>query len=140
MLGNLHAVVGDEAAMREKIRHIRGQIIAEGRAEQAEVVAFLEWLANNHYLFMGFCEYDLITDAAGEAQLQVVEGSGLGILANRRAPAYSSGFAALNAADKKTWLEAELVRIDDTMRRSLWMFFILVGAVGVTVSWPLLAG
>ncbi len=80
MLGNLHAVVGDEAAMREKIRHIRGQIIAEGRAEQAEVVAFLEWLANNHYLFMGFCEYDLITDAAGEAQLQVVEGSGLGHL------------------------------------------------------------
>lgn len=118
MLGNLHAVVGDEAAMREKIRHIRGQIIAEGRAEQAEVVAFLEWLANNHYLFMGFCEYDLITDAAGEAQLQVVEGSGLGILANRRAPAYSSGFAALNAADKKTWLEGERLILNKSQRRA----------------------
>lgn len=118
MLGNLHAVVDDEAAMREKIRHIRGQIIAEGRAEQAEVVAFLEWMANNHYLFMGFCEYDLITDAAGEAQLQVVEGSGLGILAHRRAPAYSSGFAALNAADKKTWLEGERLILNKSQRRA----------------------
>ena len=118
MLGNLHAVVGDEAAMREKIRHIRGQIIAEGRAEQAEVVAFLEWMANNHYLFMGFCEYDLITDAAGEAQLQVVEGSGLGILAGRRTPSYSSGFSALNAADKKTWLEGERLILNKSQRRA----------------------
>lgn len=118
MLANLYTVVGDEAAMRDKIQYIRQHIINEGRSEQAEVVAFLEWMANNHYLFMGFCEYDLIEDENGQAQLKMSSGSGLGVLAGARKSPYSAGFAALNAEDKKTWLEGERLILNKSQRRA----------------------
>ncbi len=118
MLVKLDAVVSDETAMRNQIHAIRQHIMAEGRSEQAEVVAFLEWMANNHYLFMGFCEYDLVTDADGESQLQLTAGSALGVLADRQQPTYSTGFAALNAADKKAWLEGERLILNKSQRRA----------------------
>ena len=118
MLNGIYAVVNDEAAMREKIHHIRQHIITEGRSDQAEIVAFLEWMANNHYLFMGFCEYNVVSDAAGETQLQVAENSGLGVLAGRRNASYSAGFSALNAADKKAWLEGERLILNKSQRRA----------------------
>lgn len=117
MLANLYSVVGDEDAMRHQIRHIRQNIIDEGRSDQAEVVAFLDWMANNHYLFMGFCEYNLITDEGGEAQLKVADSSSLGVLSNRNSP-YSAGFAALGSADKKAWLEGERLILNKSQRRA----------------------
>ncbi|MCP2040949.1 glutamate dehydrogenase [Neisseria sp. HSC-16F19] len=118
MLAKLYAVVGAESAMRDKVHAIRQQIVAEGRSDQAEVVAFLEWMANNHYLFMGFCEYDLVTDDQGQSQLQLAEGSALGVLANRENPRYSTGFAALNAEDKKAWLEGDRLILNKSQRRA----------------------
>src|SRR5215210_1850628 len=45
----------------------------------AEVRAFLEWVADNNFTFLGYREYDLTTQD-GEDALCAVEGSGLGIL------------------------------------------------------------
>jgi glutamate dehydrogenase len=49
-----------------------------------ETKAFLKWLAEDNFTFLGYREYDLI-DEGDEARLQAIEDSGLGIL--RRAPA-----------------------------------------------------
>src|SRR3546814_1424186 len=48
----------------------------------AEVCAFLRWIEDNHYTFLGYRKYDYV-GAGTKARMNVVEGSGLGIL---RAP------------------------------------------------------
>ena len=44
-----------------------------------ETKAFLAWLADDNFTFLGYREYDLIDDG-DEARLQPIDGSGLGIL------------------------------------------------------------
>ncbi len=44
-----------------------------------ETKAFLEWLANDNFTFLGYREYDLIEDGS-DTFLKAVDGSGLGIL------------------------------------------------------------
>src|SRR5579871_1008542 len=51
-------------------------------AEQvAEVRAFLEWLADDHFTFLGYREYDFIGEG-DQSTTAIVPGSGLGILAD----------------------------------------------------------
>jgi hypothetical protein len=56
----------------------------------------------------------------------------------------------MKSADKSTltlgklspepkWAEVEMARIDRAMKESLVMFVTLIGFVGITLSWPLLA-
>lgn len=45
----------------------------------AEVCAFLRWLEDNHYTFLGYRRYDYVGTGT-KAHMQVVEGTGLGIL------------------------------------------------------------
>ncbi|HEX2094492.1 MAG TPA: NAD-glutamate dehydrogenase [Longimicrobiaceae bacterium] len=53
-----------------------------------EVVEFLRWLKDGHFVFLGYRGYDIVgTD--GERAVQVEEGSGLGILRDDRPSRYS---------------------------------------------------
>jgi len=47
-----------------------------------EIIAFLHWLVADHFTFIGFAEYNMLTDKNGNMLLQYAEGTGLGILAN----------------------------------------------------------
>ena len=58
----------------------------------AEVEALLRWLADGHFTFLGYREYDL-EDGQDGMTLRAVAGTGLGILRHDRAG--SSAFAAL---------------------------------------------
>src|SRR5437762_4797334 len=64
----------------------------EGPRAPAETQALLRWLADNHFTFLGYREYDLVEGQDGMA-LQAVPGTGLGIL--RHDKRGSSSFAAL---------------------------------------------
>jgi glutamate dehydrogenase len=48
--------------------------------ETTEVAAFLRWLADDHFTFLGYREYRVVEDPEVGAALAVVPGSGLGIL------------------------------------------------------------
>src|SRR2546430_13593289 len=63
-----------------------------GARAQAETQALLRWLADNHFTFLGYREYNLLEGPDGMA-LQAVPGTGLGIL--RHDKTGSSSFAAL---------------------------------------------
>ncbi len=53
------------------------------KAEIDEGVALLEWMADNHFTFLGFREYDFRTKGKSKSEnWEVVDGSGLGILRN----------------------------------------------------------
>ncbi|MEM8948064.1 MAG: NAD-glutamate dehydrogenase [Pseudomonadota bacterium] len=59
-----------------------------------EARAFLEWIADNHFTFIGYRCYDLVT-VKGTDQLHRIPGSALGILKHREDGKVSESFAVL---------------------------------------------
>ncbi|MDX1540615.1 MAG: NAD-glutamate dehydrogenase, partial [Geminicoccaceae bacterium] len=85
MLGRVDVALDELARARP---HIEGE-------DADEVEAFLNWIADNHFTFLGYGTYDLIESPEGD-QLQRVDGSALGILRRQPAEAAKSrSFAAL---------------------------------------------
>ncbi len=58
--------------------------------ELAESIAFLEWLSNDHFTFLGARDY-AYRDEDGGGQLVTLEGSGLGVLSDEHAHAIQRG-------------------------------------------------
>ena len=97
-LADVRASVEERLPMREKV----GEIVS-GLEENppdldpddlAETRAFLEWVEDDNFTFLGYREYDLTTPD-GEEVLRTVEGSGLGILRQTESGAVSRSFAEL---------------------------------------------
>ena len=78
--------------MQGQALRVATQLGTEGARAPAETQALLRWLADNHFTFLGYREYDLVEGPDGMA-LQAVPGTGLGIL--RHDKPGSSSFAAL---------------------------------------------
>ena len=84
VLADVRAAVQDWQAMRAKAVEIADSLAtepipAEAEGERAEAAALLRWLADEHFTFLGYREYDLVT-TDGEDALRSVPGSELGIL------------------------------------------------------------
>src|SRR5215467_10435128 len=99
LTGTLWEVVGppteathghDEIA--ESAVRLADRLAAEGPRAPAETQALLRWLADNHFTFLGYREYDLVEGDQGMS-LMPVPGTGLGIL--RHDKKGSSSFASL---------------------------------------------
>src|SRR5919112_961636 len=97
-LADVKAAVEDWPKMRERV----GDIVS-GLEENppdfepedlAETRAFLEWIDDNYFTFLGYREYDLTTQN-GEEALCAVQGSGLGILRQAESGPVSRRFAEL---------------------------------------------
>ncbi len=75
--------VEDWAAMRDQAAAIAARLPAIasciGAEICAEAAAFIDWLAGDHFTFLGFREY-VVEEVGGEREMRIVEGSGLGIL------------------------------------------------------------
>ncbi|MDX1375659.1 MAG: NAD-glutamate dehydrogenase, partial [Burkholderiales bacterium] len=120
-LADVRSAVGDWRAMRERIGEIAAQLDAAPPPlpadELAEARAFLEWLANDHFTFLGYRNHDLVRDD-GEDGLRVVQGSGLGLLRARGAPALSASFAALPTKVRERARVRELLVITKSNTRA----------------------
>ncbi|HEY3954231.1 MAG TPA: NAD-glutamate dehydrogenase [Streptosporangiaceae bacterium] len=68
------------------------QPTAAGDVDTAEAEALLRWLADGHFTFLGYREYDLV-DGDGGMALRAVPGTGLGLLRHDRPG--SDAFASL---------------------------------------------
>jgi glutamate dehydrogenase len=93
VIGEVRAAVEDWPAMRERAREIAAELETDPPPldpdEVAEAAALLEWLADGHFVLLGYRDYDLDHDARGQVSLCAVSGSGLGILrqtSQERAP------------------------------------------------------
>jgi glutamate dehydrogenase len=89
VLVQVRGAVQDWETMRERARTLARELglgpPPVEHAELEEARAFLRWLSDDHFTFLGYREYDLISDS-GHAGLRACPGSGLGIL---RGPAAS---------------------------------------------------
>ncbi|MFO1406960.1 MAG: NAD-glutamate dehydrogenase [Steroidobacteraceae bacterium] len=86
-LSDVELAVRDWPAMRSRAAalatSVGGGLPGVGRAECAEAGAFLAWLADNHFTFLGYREYALARGAAVD-RLVPVAGSGLGLMRTGR--------------------------------------------------------
>jgi glutamate dehydrogenase len=98
-LGDVRAAVEDWQPMLGKIEtaiaDLKNGATAIDADDLEEAEAFLAWIADDHFTFLGYGCYDLVRDRDGD-QLRRVEGSALGLL-RRQGPASatSRSFAAL---------------------------------------------
>ncbi len=98
ILGDVRHAVEDWRAMRQRVATSLGQL--EGVSgvlpaeELAEIRAFLDWLADDHFTFLGFGSYDLRRSADGDLQMVLAEPA-LGILRDSTPGHVSRSFAAL---------------------------------------------
>ncbi len=85
VLADVRASVRDWRTMRTRMGELAEELAGAKLPVPAEEVAeahdFLAWIADDHFTFLGYREYDFADDAAS-ANLQVRTGSGLGILAD----------------------------------------------------------
>ena len=92
VLHDVRVAVEDYSRMQAKATWLADRLAAEGAGAPAETVALLRWLADNHFTFLGYREYDLADGPDGMALL-ALPGTGLGIL--RHDKHGSTSFAAL---------------------------------------------
>ncbi len=83
VLADVELAVRDWAAMAARARELAASVAAGlpgvGRAECAEAGAFLNWLADQHFTFVGYREYRLVRGATAD-RLVAVPRTGLGLL------------------------------------------------------------
>ncbi|QOY61810.1 NAD-glutamate dehydrogenase [Lysobacter sp. H21R4] len=83
VLDDVRAIVADWREMRDKMLEVADDLATRtlpvddaGRNEGRE---FLHWVADDHFTFLGYREYDVV-EQGGEDVLRAVKGSGLGLL------------------------------------------------------------
>ena len=113
MLDRLSAVVRDLA---ENPPPLEEDEIAEG-------AAFLRWLGENHFTFLGYREYRL-EDRDGTEHLEPVSGTGLGILHADDAGARPLSGAAAAKAREKTLLVLTKANARATVHRSVHLDYV----------------
>ena len=102
VLGDVRVAVEDWPRMRARAVQLAEDLAmsmsqttpetAAAAEAPAEIEALLRWLADGHFTFLGYREYDLV-DGPDGMMLRAVAGTGLGILRHDRQS--SSSFAAL---------------------------------------------
>ncbi|MCP5151544.1 MAG: NAD-glutamate dehydrogenase [Chromatiales bacterium] len=121
VLADVRAAVEDWRAMRGRLDACRAELEATPpplpATELAEGQAFLEWVDDNHFTFLGYRCYDLIGEPGGE-QLRTVGGSGLGLLRDDGESRVSESFAALPPSVRAMVHEPTLLIVSKANRRS----------------------
>jgi glutamate dehydrogenase len=127
VLGDVRVAVEDWPRMQAKAVQLADQLAmvpdmritdgadAAGVESPAEVEALLRWLADGHFTFLGYREYDL-EDGPDGMTLRAVAGTGLGILRHDREG--STAFAALPAEVRARALDPELLILTKANSRS----------------------
>ncbi len=82
-------------------------------AEIAESKDFLRWLIDNHFTFLGCRDYKLIGNETGRA-LQIIPGTGLGVLRDDSASVASRNYADLPPQARKLALSKNILIIAKT--------------------------
>src|SRR5207247_10474488 len=100
----VRAAVEDWKPMQARMAEIVKRLSPDRYDEER---AFLAWLLEDHFTFLGCRGYDLDT-VNGEDVLRIVPGSGLGIL-RERGETVSASFATLPPAARKSARGKELL-------------------------------
>jgi glutamate dehydrogenase len=121
VLDDVRAAFEDWKKMRDRV----GAILEENEKrapplppdELAEGRAFLSWLANDHFTFLGYRRHELVVIGGNDA-LKIVSGSSLGILREGENKEVATSFAALPPEVKAYARRPELLVVTKSTSRS----------------------
>jgi glutamate dehydrogenase len=121
VLGDVRAAVEDWSAMRERALALADTVDVEAslfdEEDRNEAAALLRWLADDHFTFLGYREYELGVEA-GEDTLSAVPGTGLGLLRDSRSRPVSHSFAKLPPEVRQKAREPGLLNLTKANSRS----------------------
>src|SRR3954471_7064251 len=121
VLGDVRAAVEDWSAMREQALAVADTVDTEASTfdveDRKEAAALLRWLADDHFTFLGYREYKLVTEG-GEDTLSAVPGTGLGLLRDSRSRPISHSFAELPPEVRQKAHEPGLLNLTQANSRS----------------------
>src|SRR5262245_1846165 len=121
VLGEVRAAVEDWKPMQARMRDVLSRLdAARGALPAAELEegrAFLAWLLEDNFTFLGCRDYEIAT-AGGADVLRIVPGSGLGILRERAGETVSASFATLPPEARKRARVKELLVLTKANSRS----------------------
>ncbi|TDY01742.1 NAD-glutamate dehydrogenase [Thiohalophilus thiocyanatoxydans] len=121
VLADIEACVQDWQPMRERLRTIIGEVKAItpplDDEQLEEDLAFLEWLDQDHFTFIGYREYQL-EHRKGSDSLKIIPDSGLGILRNAEDNTYSRSFEQLHPRAKQKAHEPALLILTKSNSRA----------------------
>src|SRR3954471_19789356 len=121
VLGDVRAAVEDWSAMREQALAVADTVDAEASTfdeeDRKEAAALLRWLADDHFTFLGYREYELVT-RGGEDTLSAVPGTGLGLLRDSRSRPVSHSFAELPPEARQKAHEPGLLHLTQANSRA----------------------
>ncbi len=121
VLGDVRAAVDDWPQMRERVRGIVSELDEDAppvdEDELDEARAFLEWIHDGNFTFLGYREYDLRAQD-GEDVLRAVPESGLGVLREASSGSVSHSFARLPPEAKKLARAPHLLNLTKANSRS----------------------
>ena len=121
VLDEVRAAVEDWQRMRDRALEAARELAESpsplDRHDLQEARAFLEWVAGDHFTFLGYREYELAKEGDTRG-LRVVAGSGLGILRRQLGPAFTPLPAkAIQLADEPTPLVLTKANARSTVHR-----------------------
>ena len=134
VLDDVRRAAEDSAAMRGRAVALIAELDRHpppvDTVEREAVKAFLAWLADDHFTFLGCREYDLLVKDA-EAGLQAIPDSGLGLLRGTPARAYTKlGSKALEIARGRHALVLTKANSRATVHRPAYLDYIGVKRFG----------
>jgi glutamate dehydrogenase len=121
VLDDVRQAVADWKSMRERVLAIVQGLDDRPPPippqELAEGQAFLRWLADNHFTFLGCRSHELVK-VDGDDALKIVPDSSLGILRDAEAPSANAAFAALPPEIRANARRPELLVVTKSTSRS----------------------
>ncbi len=122
VLADVRLAVADWKAMNDKVLSVVTELEKSPPPIPAEQLdegrAFLRWLADNHFTFLGYRRHELVI-VDGQDALKIVPGSSLGILREGTSKDVSASFAALPKEIRAYARRPELLVITKSTARSM---------------------
>ncbi|MGB7983199.1 MAG: NAD-glutamate dehydrogenase, partial [Candidatus Nanopelagicales bacterium] len=138
VLADVRRAVADWPRMVAEARGLAAELVAApprgvGADQVGPAIDLLNWLAADHFTFLGYRKYRLVGSAEDPDALGLVEepGSGLGLLRSRQAQ--SASFAELPPTVRRKALEPRLLIVTKANRRSTVHRPVYLDYVGIKV-------
>jgi glutamate dehydrogenase len=133
VLDDVRVAVEDQPRMEAMAEGLADDLDTEPGSDAAEYGELLRWLADGHFTFLGYREYDLVRTAEGTG-LRAVPGTGLGILRHARQGRASlrkmSSQVAARAQDPSERLVLAKANSRSTVYRANYLDYVSVKKLG----------
>ena len=115
-------VVDDWLPMREKVQEIIQELdnarVVLDESEIEETKAFLEWIEDHHFTFLGIRDYELLREG-GETVLQAIPGTGFGLLREELSKSSTRSISAMAPEARELTLSSRILVTSKTNTKAL---------------------